>query len=247
MPNFHAEIALYGIDRLAVLLHGEHKVIESQALRAPKLRVGHGKMRVETHLARIDPLARERNLGVYCAAVKLLARTRDDYLARVDIGGQTHAGYMALRHGLKPHALPYAGGSGIPEADGFENLLASVLPALVGRVVDLDDKLILAVDKIVGYIERERAVAAGMLARQFAVYKHLALPIDGSEMQNAAFSVKAAVKGEPLSVPKALVGLKHALNAGELTLDGERQDYLAAEILRAGLACRSYLVIALAV
>ena len=86
-----------------------------------------------------------------------------------------------------------------------------------------------------------------MLARQFTVYKHLALPIDGSEMQNAAFSVKAAVKGEPLSVPKALVGLKHTLNAGELTLDGERQDYLAAEILRAGLACRSYLVIALAV
>lgn len=80
-----------------------------------------------------------------------------------------------------------------------------------------------------------------------AVDKHLALPIDSAEMQNAALIIKAAVESEPLSVPKALVWLKRALNAGELALDGERQDYLAAEIFRAGVARRGYLIIALAV
>ena len=43
------------------------------------------------------------------------------------------------------------------------------------------------------------------------VDKHLALPIDSAEMQNAALIIKAAVESEPLSVPKALVWLKRAL------------------------------------
>ena len=243
----HAEIALDGIDSFAVFLHGEYKVIESRALGAPELRIGHGKMRVELHLAGIYLLAAERNLSLYRAAVKSLAGAGDDYLARVDIGGQAHAGDMALSHGLKPHGLPDSGGSGIPEADGFENLLAAILPALVGRVIDLDNKLVFAVDKFVCYIKRERAIAAGMSADRDTVDKHLALPIDSAEMQNAALIIKAAVESEPLSVPKALVGLKRALNAGELALDGERQDYLAAEIFRASVARRGYLIIALAV
>lgn len=243
----HAEIALDSIDSFAVFLHGEYKVIESRALGAPEFRIGHGKMRVELHLAGIYLLAAERNLSLYRAAVKSLAGAGDDYLARVDIGGQAHAGDMALSHGLKPHGLPDSGGSGIPEADGFENLFAAVLPALVGRVIDLDNKFVFAVDKFVGYIKRERAIAAGMSADGDAVDKHLALPIDSAEMQNAALIIKAAVESEPLSVPKALVWLKRALNAGKLALDGERQDYLAAEIFRAGVARRGYLIIALAV
>lgn len=86
-----------------------------------------------------------------------------------------------------------------------------------------------------------------MCADGDTVDKHLALPIDSAEMQNAALIIKAAVESEPLSVPKALVWLKRALNAGKLALDGERQDYLAAEIFRAGVARWGYLIIALAV
>ena len=69
-------------------------------------------------------------------------------------------------------------------------LLASLLPARVGRVIDLYYKLVFAVNEQIGYVEGEGAVAARVAAGPDAVYPDLALPVNRFEMQKHGFARK---------------------------------------------------------
>ena len=130
-------------------------------------------------------------------------------------------------HRFKPHGLPNAAVRRVPIALGLVPLLADRLRAVVRRIVDGDDQLVLAVLQRLRHVEPEGVIAAVVPADALAVDVGFAPPVDSLEVQAHMAALPALRQGKGAAILHVL----HPLHdARQRALDGIRHENLARQL-----------------
>ena len=139
---------------------------------------------------------------------------------------------MLFVYRFKPDALPDSARGGVPEADAFPDLLSLILPIGLRRVIYTNNKLIIALIEIFGYIKAERKITALMRSDGFTVEKYHTAPVNSLEMKNTAFPFEAIVEYKFFAVPKIIIGFDCSFNSRKIPLRRKRNNYFPVKILR---------------
>jgi len=137
-------------------------------------------------------------------------------------------------HGLQPDRLPDAGYGRVPNAAGFQHLLAVKLVSRVGGVGDADGECVGAGTDRAGNVEGERQVAARVGADLRVVDPDRGLVIHRLEVQQQAVAVAQRRRLEAAAIPQGVRRGETLLHAGQRRLDGERHEDLARPFRRRG-------------
>ncbi len=247
LVRFHAHRAKRAIAGHAVASVRQLQIVQMWVVGAPPVRTRH----VEDRLARPVGCGRRgcaRNFrafvehphGQLAAVHRRAAHHRSQreppFDARVD--GQPFD--ARFRNRFQPHALPDAALRGVPDAPALQPLLAAQLHARVARVPHAYGQLVLAGDQRIRDVERERQVAAYVLAYAHPVHIACACVVHGFEVHNeapTALHVHAVRHGERPSVPQKLVRLQLPLRARQGRFRRERhEDAPVPGVRRGGIA-----------
>ena len=115
-------------------------------------------------------------------------------------------------------AIDTAGGC-IPHAAVFQNLLAIGIDALIRGVFDFDKQFVFFLDGVCD-IQRERGIAAFMVADVQAVEKHFAFLVDGFEVEHDP-TLRVDGIGEAAPAPENLMGQQPVVAAGQQAAQGK--------------------------
>ena len=133
-------------------------------------------------------------------------------LAGIHVRHELEVADPAPGHRLQPHRLPDAGVRGVDDASGTRGLLAARLAALLGGIVHAHDDFLRlgGPGKKRRDVEAEGIVAAPVQTHALAVEEHLALVIDGPEVEDDLPAVPGRRHGEHAPIPETVVVLHHA-------------------------------------
>ena len=171
------EVGVDGIKNLAILFHGEGKVVESARADLPKITLGKGDRKGSGHAVDggggfAHRLALVGSLGGNGDAYGIFRKLQGEG------GGGVRDGSLDLDvfdmgriDGFQPYGLPDAGGSGVGAAGGVV-ALALLTYGLIARadvVVGGEGDIVAAILQLIGDIEGEGSIATLMAAHVFAV------------------------------------------------------------------------------
>ena len=224
----HLDLAQPRVALHHVVAEPHLEVIEVRRVGRPRLRRG----QLQQQLATRRPRRLRHRLPTVEHAHRCLARALHRHAERggVEVGHDHEARDVGRGHLLEPRRLPDAADRGVHDAARLQHLLAARLRAAVGCVVHAHGDLLRAGrPQRVGDVERERVIAAAVLADRLAVHPHSRLPVDRAEVQQHAV---AGARGdlERAAVPQVLVGRQRLRDAAQRRLEREGDEDLALEL-----------------